>query len=181
MAIGISHKSSPPTGYRLRAHWRASGTAHLVPMGSPTRAGSLRDMEGVITSEQTSDDMRKHAFPPHTFKHSLQAFAIKKEYIQHGHGVVAYADQLRALFKKNIDNEIAIATGASVCMPVWMSSVGKIQRGFVRGRQLIHNVIVLDSMAHLHSLAPSQQICLLALCDFPRLSLVSSTAGFSRL
>ena len=113
--------------------------------------------------------------------HSLQAFAIKKDYIRYNHGAAAQADKLRVFIMKNTDNKLVVNFGASSCMPVWISSIVRIQRGFVRGRHLIHNVLDFDSMARLHSLTPSQHIALMALYDFSNLSPVSSIAGFFRL
>ena len=112
--------------------------------------------------------MRNEARAPPGFNHSPQAFATKKDFVTYNHGVAARADRLRALTMKNTGNKIIVGTGASLCMPVWISSTGRIWRGFVRGRQLTHNILDLDSMARLHSLSPSRYIALLALSDFSK-------------
>ena len=67
---------------------------------------------------------------------------------------------------KDTANKLAGSSVALHVMPVWAANVLFIQRGFIAGRQLVHNIIYLDSMSRLHAKSVVGRISLLALCDY---------------
>jgi hypothetical protein len=84
---------------------------------------------------------------PITFSDQLMLFAVKGEEPDDTHEVSRSAADTRPLSLKNTDNKIIARVNNYLAKRMLAASAVDIQRGFVPGRQLVANVLELDTCA----------------------------------
>lgn len=77
------------------------------------------------------------------------------------------AAETRMLSIKNTDNKIVCGTMNNSISKAAQRNISKYQRGFVRGRQLAHNIVDLDFAGRLYAGSPTSHLpSILVLWDF---------------
>ena len=74
--------------------------------------------------------------------------------VNHGGGIFRAADAVRARILKNTDNKAIVGAHNNAIVFVLANQSLWIQRGFTRGRQLVANVLDLDTASRLAALSP---------------------------
>jgi hypothetical protein len=89
--------------------------------------------------------------PPLSFNDSSIAFAIKDDKPEDPVDTIRAAKDLRPIGLKNTDNKIIAGVINGAIAGPFASAAVRIQRGFVRGRQIIDNVVELDAAARIQA------------------------------
>ena len=129
-----------------------SGTG---PDGIPNSAWQALGLHGASVLYGVFVDMCTDATIPHGLNHLRKCFVRKKLFVTHRGGIAAKPNDLRPLGLKNSDIK-AIASSVNLSMsPIVSKHAHFSQRGFVRGRNFLLNVVELDTFARLFSLVSS--------------------------
>ena len=146
------------------------------PDGLPYCAWQQGGDEAVETLWQITDAQCEGETPPRQLNDSVTLFVPKGELEDDHIQVVREVGDNRPLSLKNSDNKIATAAVNNCAQPVIVHSVHKFQNGFVKGRQLLQNVVDLDALARILSMNASMfnsgadlnklKVAILAFFDF---------------
>ena len=119
------------------------------PDGLPYAAWQNAGDEGVDTLWQTTDAQCAGDTPPPHYNDSVTVFVPKGE-LENDHiqDVREYEDN-RPLTLKNSDGKIGAAAVNFATTPVIKDGAHESQNGFVKGRQLLQNVVDLDAFARI--------------------------------
>ena len=145
----MSHSAPGPDGLPYAA-WKAGGihSAHTI--------------HGLLLRNLAGGRM------PASWNDSLTVYLPKGEEAgDTTNSVVRAVNDTRPLALKNSDNKLVCSSINHVTKPVLTRSISGLQRGFVAKRQLLQNVLELDTYAHIHAMSSSPlHMPLLVFFDF---------------
>ena len=117
------------------------------PDGLPYADWDAAGDAGAETLLEVNDILASGYTMPITFSDQLMLFAVKGEKPDVTHEVSRLAADTRPLSFKNTDNKIIVGVNNYLAKRMLAASAVDIQRGFVPGRQLVANVLELDTYA----------------------------------
>ena len=119
------------------------------PDGLPYAAWQNAGDEGVETLWQTTEAQCAGERPPINYNDSATIFVPKGELENDHVQIVREAEDNRPLTLKNVDGKIGAAAVNSITIPLIKDGAHKSQNGFVKGRQLLQNVVDSDTLARI--------------------------------
>ena len=119
------------------------------PDGLPYCAWQEAGEESVETLWQVVDKQRSGETPPHELNDSVTLFIPKGEPEGDHVQIIRAGGDNRPLSLKNSDNKIATAVVNDATSAVVADGAHETQNGFKKGRQLLQNVVDLDSFARI--------------------------------
>ena len=137
------------------------------PDGIPYSAWKAAGKHGATSLFLVGSFLMSGLNMPIDFNSSLSAFVPKGNEVLDEVLISRDAADTRPLAMKNSDNKIVGSVLNDKLKPILSKQTCKLQRGFVPGRQLIENVLDLDTASRIHSIQSSPAMLpVIALWDF---------------
>ena len=164
-AIRCSKNSMPgPDGVPALAYKKAEHLSAEILMGVLEVLSSPNAEELLVNAYKHMGSEEAHAF-----NHSILCCLPKKPSGEDEKGEKYYTPEAtRPLNVSNMDNRIVTSAVRLAWEPMLERWISKIQRGFLRGRQMLHNVLDIDW----------QSMCISLKCERGSLSLFDFKAAF---
>jgi len=137
------------------------------PDGIPYSAWEAGGEDAALTLSGVANTMCETAVPPHRFNESLTVLPPKSTKPTDQERVIRPADETRPLSLKNSDNKTVAGVVNNRFAGALFNWSDAAQRGFVRGRQGLMNIVDIDTYARIVTmLSAANCIPLLVLFDF---------------
>ena len=120
------------------------------PDGIPYSAWRAAGQLGSLTLHLVLAHLANGGYVPIWFNDSLSVFTAKGDDAQDEHEVTRCAEDTRPLGLKNCDNKVVAGVVNHVSRTALSSNASRLQRGFVPDRQMIENVLDLDTAARIY-------------------------------
>ena len=140
-----SHLLKPISNASVRSFLRSAKHSQPGPDGVPYLAWEVAGDVGAETLRGVNDFLASGYSMPITFSDQLLLFGVKGEDSDDALEVRRVAGDTRPLSLKNSDNKTIAGVNNHAAKSMLAASVIDIQRGFVPGRQLVQNVLELDT------------------------------------
>ena len=144
---------SPPTSAQFELILAKMPHSAPGPDGLPYAAWQAGGRASAVTLHKLLVHILDGGHVDKSFNESLTVFLPKgaEETDAPGHIVRNVADT-RILSFKNTDNKLICSSMNYISKPVLSHGISYLQRGFIPGRQLICNVLDLDTYSHIHAM-----------------------------
>lgn len=147
----------PPNGENFQDMVDHCGDAAPGPDGIPKAGWRATRGWGATTLHSLGMLLTTGVLPPISYNDGQQVFITKGEDEEDDKLVSRFPSETRPLTLKNDDNKIIAATFNFSAKQVLKKGACWIQRGFIPARQLVDNVVDVDSAARLYSMLATQE------------------------
>eukprot|EP00973_Karenia_brevis_P082817 11481054-Karenia_brevis.AAC.1 len=148
---------APPTEHTVYKCIQHSSDSGVGRDGIPNSAWKAAGLFGACLLHKLIMDMCTYSIIPWGLNHLRKCFIPKKRFISHLHGIAAAATDLRPLGLKNTDVKLCASSVCFVLSDFISVNAHFSQRGFIKGRNFISNILELDTFARIFSARSSSR------------------------